>query len=173
MGEGPPCRRGLADQSKAGNGRGGDGLEGVFEYDRHQTLSKPAEPGTHPTPPEYLTAIPPDLEGTGPGRVVQYLGSTPPLHHETAKAIKADLEAIGVPYETDEGTADFHSLRAYYVSALIRSGANVAEFQRLARHAKAETTLKHYAKIAPHNLRGVVESMPDVTSPPPSPRPSA
>ncbi len=87
-----------------------------------------------------------------------------PLHHETAKAIKADLEAIGVPYETDEGTADFHSLRAYYVSALIRSGANVAEFKRLARHAKAETTLKHYAKIAPHNLRGVVESMPDATS---------
>jgi hypothetical protein len=30
-----------------------------------------------------------------------------PLHHETAKAIKADLEAAGVPYETAEGFADF------------------------------------------------------------------
>jgi site-specific recombinase XerC len=43
-----------------------------------------------------------------------------PLHHETAKAIRADLKAVGIPYETDEGVADFHSLRAYYVSALVR-----------------------------------------------------
>jgi integrase len=83
-----------------------------------------------------------------------------PLHHETAKAIRADLEAIGVTYETDAGTADFHSLRAYYVSALIRSGASVSELQKLARHAKPETTLKHYAKLAPNDLRGAVESLP-------------
>ena len=90
-----------------------------------------------------------------------------PLHHETAKAIKADLEACGVPYETDEGVADFHSLRAYYTSALIRSGATVAEFQKLARHAKAETTLKHYAKVARHDLRGVVEALPSPAAPGP------
>jgi integrase len=47
------------------------------------------------------------------------------LQHETAKAIRADLEAAGVPYETDEGVADFHSLRAYFVSALVRSGASI------------------------------------------------
>ena len=86
-----------------------------------------------------------------------------PLHHETAKAIRADLEAIGVDYETEEGTADFHSLRAYYVSALIRSGASISEFQRLARHAKPETTLKHYAKLAPHNLRSAVEALPTLS----------
>ena len=83
-----------------------------------------------------------------------------PLHHETAKAIRADLEAAGVPYETEDGVADFHSLRAYYVSALVRSGASIKEVQTLARHAKPQTTLNHYAKVSVRNLRGAVESLP-------------
>jgi integrase len=33
-----------------------------------------------------------------------------PIQHETAKAIRADLRAAGIPYETEEGVADFHSL---------------------------------------------------------------
>lgn len=37
-----------------------------------------------------------------------------PLHHETAKMIRRDLAAAGIPYETEEGCADFHSLRGYY-----------------------------------------------------------
>ena len=45
-----------------------------------------------------------------------------PLHHDTGKAIRADLEACGIPYETEDGVADFHSLRGFYVSALVRSG---------------------------------------------------
>ena len=85
-----------------------------------------------------------------------------PLHHETAKAIRADLEAVGIPYETDEGVADFHALRVYYVSALVRSGASIAEVRKLARHAKPETTLKHYAKVAAHDTRRAVESLPDI-----------
>jgi integrase len=83
-----------------------------------------------------------------------------PLHHETAKAIRRDLESAGIPYATDEGMADFHSLRAYYISALVRSGASIKEVQALARHAKAETTLKHYAKVNVRDLRGAVESLP-------------
>jgi site-specific recombinase XerD len=88
-----------------------------------------------------------------------------PLHHETAKAIRIDLEAAGIPYETDEGVADFHSLRSYYVSALIRSGASVSVVRALARHAESETTLKHYAKANPVELRGAVEGMPTATAP--------
>ena len=83
-----------------------------------------------------------------------------PLHHETAKAIRCDLEAAGIPYETDEGMADFHSLRSVFISALVRSGASIAEVRKLARHAKPETTLKHYAKVAPHDLRRAVEALP-------------
>ena len=85
-----------------------------------------------------------------------------PLHHDTAKAIRRDLESAGIPYETDEGCADFHSLRAYYVSALVRSGASIKEVQTLARHAKPQTTLNHYAKVSVRDLRGAVESLPSL-----------
>ena len=85
-----------------------------------------------------------------------------PLHHDTAKAIRTDLEAAGIAYETDEGVADFHSLRGYFVSALVRSGRSIKEVQQLARHAKCETTLKHYAKVSAHDLYGAVESLPSL-----------
>jgi integrase len=88
-----------------------------------------------------------------------------PLHHETAKAIKVDLEAACVEYETSEGCADFHSLRSFYVTRLIRAGATIKEVQTLARHARPETTLAHYAKVSPQDLRGVVESLPAAVSP--------
>jgi Phage integrase family len=92
-----------------------------------------------------------------------------PLHHDTAKAIRADLEAIGIPYKTDEGIADFHSLRAYYISALVRSGASISKVHRLARHAKPETTLKYYAKVSKEDLRGAVETLPNPTRTDPAP----
>ena len=77
-----------------------------------------------------------------------------PLRHETAKAIRADLESAGVPYVTDEGVADFHSLRAYFVSALVRAGVWIKEVQTLARHAKPQTTSTHYAKVSVRDLAG-------------------
>ena len=96
-----------------------------------------------------------------------------PLHHETAKAIRADLTASGIPYETDKGVADFHSLRAYFVSALVRSGATIKEVQTLARHAKPQTTLSHYAKVSVRDLRGAVESLPSPPSTATDPEPAA
>src|SRR5262249_41243280 len=63
-------------------------------------------------------------------------------------------------YETVEGVADFHSLRAYYVTALVRSGASIKEVHTLARHAKEETTLKHYAKVSAHDLHAAVGCLP-------------
>jgi integrase len=86
-----------------------------------------------------------------------------PLDRDMAKAIRCDLKAIGVAYETDEGVADFHSLRSYYISSLIRSGRSIKEVQVLARHAKAETTLAFYAKVSAFDLANAVESLPDLT----------
>jgi integrase len=94
------------------------------------------------------------LEGRPAGRPVF------PLHCEMAKAMQADLRAIGVPYETEDGKADFHSLRSYYVTALIRTGRSIKEVQQLARHAKPETTLKYYAKVAAFDLHNAVEALP-------------
>jgi hypothetical protein len=90
-----------------------------------------------------------------------------PLHHETDKAIRTDLAAAGIPYETDEGVADFHSLRGYYVGALVKAGASISEVRALARHAKPETTLRHYARVSAHDKRGVVEALPLPTAPTP------
>jgi integrase len=83
-----------------------------------------------------------------------------PLRHETAKAIRDDLTRAGVPYRTDEGTVDFHALRSYYTSMLVRSGASISEVRALCRHAKPETTLKHYAKVALLDARRAVENLP-------------
>jgi site-specific recombinase XerC len=120
--------------------------------------TKNRKPADQPIPQALARELREWLRGKPPGESVF------PLHHETAKAIRGDLEAIGIPYETDDGVADFHSLRAYYVSALVRSGASIAEVRKLARHAKPETTLKHYAKVAPHDLRGAVEALPAQTT---------
>ena len=48
-----------------------------------------------------------------------------PLHPEMAKVIRVDLADAGIPYATDDGVADFHSLRAYFVSALVRAGVSI------------------------------------------------
>jgi len=92
-----------------------------------------------------------------------------PLHHETAKAIRVDLERAGIPYSTDQGVADFHSLRGYYISALVRSGASIKTVQTLARHSNPALTLARYARADVHDIIGVVESLPEPTPRGPTP----
>ena len=122
------------------------------------SATKNRRPAEQPIPLALAASLSDWLSDRPPG------SSVLPLHHETAKAIRADLAAAGIPYATDEGVADFHSLRAYFVSALVRSGASIKEVQTLARHAKPATTLTHYAKVSVRDLRGAVESLP---APPP------
>jgi hypothetical protein len=86
-----------------------------------------------------------------------------------ARDAETEADTCGIPYETEDGTADFHSLGSVYVSALVRSGASIAEVHKLARHAKPETTLKHYAKVSKHDLRGAVEKFPNPKQPAPEP----
>ena len=118
------------------------------------SATKNRRPAEQPIPHALARDLSTWLRGKAAG------ASVFPLHHETAKAIRRDLESAGIPYATDDGVADFHSLRAYYVSALVRAGASVKEVQTLARHAKPQTTLSHYAKVSVRDLRGAVESLP-------------
>ena len=104
------------------------------------------------------------LVGKAPGQSVF------PLHHETAKMIRRDLEAAGIPYETEAGFADFHSLRGTYISALVRSGASIKTVQTLARHSNPALTLARYARVDLHDVIGAVESLPDLSGHPRSPR---
>ncbi|MHC5538065.1 site-specific integrase [Singulisphaera rosea] len=87
--------------------------------------------------------------------------SVPPRHHGPAKMIRADLEAAGIPYETEEGFADFHALRGFYVSALIKSAANIKTLQTLARHSNPSLTIKRYAKANTQDVVEAVQSLPN------------
>lgn len=76
------------------------------------------------------------------------------------------LDADGKPY-------NFHSLRRRYVTRLIRSGADVDQVRRLARHRDVRTTLKYYADSGLAELGAAADKLaplPAVPAPAPSPR---
>jgi hypothetical protein len=87
----------------------------------------------------------------------------------TAEMLRRDLKAAGIPYETDSGVADFHSLRGCYISYLVSSGASVKTCQTLARHSTPQMTIAIYAKASLHDINGAVEGLPDLTTPRPQP----
>lgn len=58
--------------------------------------------------------------------------------------VRKDLERVGIPYQTEEGIADFHAAgRHSHVTELLRSGASLPEARELARHADVRTTMKY------------------------------
>jgi site-specific recombinase XerD len=93
-----------------------------------------------------------------PGRPV--FGNLTP---RTAEMLRVDLEAAGIPYETDSGFADFHSLRGDFISYVVSSGASVKTCQTLARHSSPSLTIGIYAKASLHDIAGAVESLPHLS----------
>jgi integrase len=91
------------------------------------------------------------------------------LTPRTAEMLRVDLEAAGIPYETDSGFADFHSLRGDFISYLVLSGASIKTCQTLARHHDPRLTIGIYAKASLHDIAGAVESLPDLTARAPEP----
>ena len=58
--------------------------------------------------------------------------------------VKKDLERVGIPYQTEEGIADFHAAgRHTHITELLRSGATLPEARELARHSDVRTTMKY------------------------------
>jgi len=58
--------------------------------------------------------------------------------------VKKDLERVGIPYETEDGIADFHAAgRHSHITGLMRSGATLPEAQKLARHTDIKQTMKY------------------------------
>ena len=110
----------------------------------------------------------PWLKTKAPGRPV-FDGMT----ERTAEMLRVDLEAAGIAYETASGVADFHALRAAYVTNLVASGASVKTCQTLARHSTPTLTIGLYAKVSLHDIKGAVENLPDLTPSESSPEPLA
>jgi integrase len=58
--------------------------------------------------------------------------------------VKKDLERVGIPYENEDGIADFHAAgRHTHITELFRNGATVPEAQKLARHSDVKMTMKY------------------------------
>jgi hypothetical protein len=94
-----------------------------------------------------------------------------PVSHLTdriAEMIRVDLVAAGIPSETASGVIDFHALRGSYISHLVSSGSSVKSAQTLARHSTPSLTIGIYAKASLHDVKGAVESLPDLNLPAPT-----
>lgn len=74
--------------------------------------------------------------------------------------MKKDLERVGIPYESEEGIADFHAAgRHSYVTGLLRDGASITEARELARHADVRMTMK-YTHIGVEDQARALVSLP-------------
>jgi hypothetical protein len=85
------------------------------------------------------------------------------MNSRQAEMLKRDLEVAGIPVETPDEIAVFHSSRGTYINGVIRTGASIKTLQELARHADPSVTLKHYAKASLFDVAGAVEPLPDLT----------
>lgn len=59
----------------------------------------------------------------------------------SAKMLRADLVAAGIPVVTPDGVADFHALRHTLCTRLAKSGTSPKEAQMLARHSSITLTM--------------------------------
>lgn len=58
--------------------------------------------------------------------------------------VKHDLQGAGIPYENDDGIADFHAAgRHTHITELLRNGASLPEAKELARHSDVKMTMKY------------------------------
>ena len=74
--------------------------------------------------------------------------------------VKKDLERVGIPYETDQGIADFHAAgRHTHITELLRNGATLPEAQKLARHSDVKMTMR-YTHIGLADQARAIENLP-------------
>jgi len=58
--------------------------------------------------------------------------------------VKLDLERVGIPYENEEGIADFHAAgRHTHITELLRSGVSLVQAKELARHSDVKMTMRY------------------------------
>jgi integrase/recombinase XerD len=82
---------------------------------------------------------------------------------QPSKMIKIDLEAAQIPYETAEGTADFHSLRHSFITNLARAGVHPSDAMALARHSTITLTMNFYTHTKRESLRKIINEQPNLT----------
>jgi integrase len=80
---------------------------------------------------------------------------------KAAEMLRSDLKAAAIPYKTEMGQVDFHSLRHTFTTSLAEAGIEASTRQRLTRHASLDQ-VDNYTHL-PSTL--VVEAMAKVAMP--------
>ncbi|TXH18695.1 MAG: hypothetical protein E6R03_01750 [Hyphomicrobiaceae bacterium] len=77
-------------------------------------------------------------------------------HERAADMLAADLAEAGIALEVGGRVVDFHSLRHTYVAALRRSGVELGDAMKLARHSDPKLTLAIYGQT---DLAGLADAV--------------
>lgn len=80
---------------------------------------------------------------------------------QPVKMIKKDLEKAEIPYMTDEGQCDFHSLRHCFITNLARAGVHPSDAMVLARHSTITLTMDYYTHSKRESRKKIIENQPD------------
>ena len=103
------------------------------------------------------------LRGLFRGKIPKVKAFNMPSNCRTAKMLRADLEAAGIPVVDDEDRkVVFHSLRHTLATELDRSGATLKERMTIMRHSDRQNlTLGVYTKARLFDIRRAIENLPD------------
>ena len=83
------------------------------------------------------------------------------LAESTSQSEHDNREESGfLRFETDEGRADFHSLRHTFITHLVGSGVHPKLAKELARHSTITLTMDRYAHVGLLDMNTALESLP-------------
>ena len=76
--------------------------------------------------------------------------------------VKKDLERVGIPYQNEDGIANFHAAgRHTHITELLRNGASLPEARELARHSDVRMTMR-YTHVGLEDQARAIQSLPGV-----------
>ena len=88
-----------------------------------------------------------------------------PPNTDMAHMMRFDLNAAGIPFETDSGRMDFHGLRVTCLSWLADAGTPLRTLQEFARHSTPTLTMNVYARTLRGSLADAAARLPDLGRP--------
>jgi len=106
-------------------------------------------------------------ERVGVAGVVSAIDDAPlfDVPDKLVRILDRDLAAAGIPKRDDRGrTVDVHAMRGTFATHLAAAGVSPVTLKTLMRHARIETTLKHYTDPALLDVAGAVEMLPAVAT---------